>query len=418
MNADKQTIPHIIDQHAEEAAFLWLLRDAAVSAPHYSLKDLAELDNRVEAHLDGLRIVGDAGWAACMTALEIGEPGEVFAASVLAFESGDGKRIDRVVSTGLVAPKNFRALVSALGWIDYQRIEGFLANLLAANSGAYRRIGIAVYALHRQDPGVMLQRLIEDDDPLIRARSLRAAGELSRRDLLPVLRAQLQSDDEACRFWATWSSVLLGDHSALRPLMAFVNFTSTYRQHALGLALRVLDLLSAQNWLKGLWHDQSDQCCVLRGAGICGDPFYIPALIKRMAEPELARVCGEAFSMITGVDLAYQDLEGEWPEGFEAGPTENPEDEDVELDQDEDLPWPEPALVQHWWDANKGRFQNGSRYLLGQPITQEHCAAVLRTGFQRQRIAAAQERVLLQPGTPLFQTSAPGFRQQRLLGQG
>jgi RecJ-like exonuclease len=34
-------IESIVEQHAEEEAFLWLLRDAAVQAPHYSLKDLA-----------------------------------------------------------------------------------------------------------------------------------------------------------------------------------------------------------------------------------------------------------------------------------------------------------------------------------------------------------------------------------------
>jgi hypothetical protein len=44
-------IPIIVEQHAGEAAFLWLLRDAAVRAPHYSLKDLARLDDRVEAHM-------------------------------------------------------------------------------------------------------------------------------------------------------------------------------------------------------------------------------------------------------------------------------------------------------------------------------------------------------------------------------
>ncbi|HZX47842.1 MAG TPA: hypothetical protein VFF47_01335 [Nitrospirota bacterium] len=58
-------IPDIITQHAEEVAFLWLLRERAVYAPHYSLKDLAKLDDRVEAHLDGLSIVGDAGWEIC-----------------------------------------------------------------------------------------------------------------------------------------------------------------------------------------------------------------------------------------------------------------------------------------------------------------------------------------------------------------
>ena len=418
MNTKTIVIPHIIDQHAEEAAFLWLLRDAAVRAPHYSLKDLADLDNRVEAHVDGLRIAGDAGWATCESALEIGEPGEVFAASVLAFERGDGKRIDAVVNVGLAEPENFRALVSALGWIDYRHIEGYLTNLLSANASSYRRIGIAACAIHRQDPGAVLQRLLEDEDPLVRVRAARAAGELSRRDLLPVLRGQIQSADEDCRFWATWSSVLLGDQSALRPLMAFVNFASPYRTRALDLTLRVLDLPSAQNWLQGLWQDPNNQRCILRGTGIIGDPYYIPALIKRMPEPEVARVCGEAFSMITGVDLAYQDLEAEWPEGFEAGPSENPEDEDVALDPDEDLPWPEPTLIQQWWDGNKGRFQNGTRYLLGQPVTVENCSKVLQSGFQRQRAVAALELALRQPGRPLFPTSAPGFRQQRLLRQG
>jgi len=42
---------------------------------------------------------------------------------------------------------------------------------------------------------------------------------------------------------------------------------------------------------------------------------------------------------------------------------------------------------------------------------------VLRTGFQRQRTAAAEWLCLLQPGTPLFNTAAPAWRQQRGLTQ-
>ena len=47
-------IPDIISQHFEEAAFLWLLRSNAIHQPHHTLKDLAKLDDQVEAHLDGL----------------------------------------------------------------------------------------------------------------------------------------------------------------------------------------------------------------------------------------------------------------------------------------------------------------------------------------------------------------------------
>ena len=43
-------VESVITQHAEEAAFLWLLRDASSGQPHFRLMDLAKLDGRVEAH--------------------------------------------------------------------------------------------------------------------------------------------------------------------------------------------------------------------------------------------------------------------------------------------------------------------------------------------------------------------------------
>ncbi len=415
MNA--QHIPVIIERHAEDAAFLWLLRDSAINAPHYSLKDLAGLDDRVDANIDGLRVAGEAGWDSCKSALETGEPGEVFVAAVSAFESADGNRIDTVAQVAQMTAENFRALVSAVGWLDYTIVAPLVSSLLSANSSLYRRIGIAAMAIHRQNSGAALLQAVESDDPMLVVRALKAAGELGRSDLLPVLKQHWQSGDEDSRFWSAWSSVLLGDSEAIKPLMVFVNFNTRFSELALQLAVRAMEPASAQNWLKGLWQEGTHTREVLQGAGISGDTLYIPTLIKYMSEPALARVAGEAFSLITGVDLAYQDLEGEWPAGFEAGPTEAPEDEDVDLDQDEDLPWPDQVLVQQWWDSNKTGFQQGTRYLLGKPVTPEHCAHALRAGFQRQRVAAALELAMSSPGTGLFETRAPGFRQQRLLAQ-
>ncbi|GMV49639.1 MAG: hypothetical protein DYH04_11550 [Nitrospira sp. NTP2] len=65
----KGIIGGIIHQHAEEVAVLWLLRSNAIHAPHYALKDLAKVDERIEAHLNGLRIAGDAGWEICKVEL-------------------------------------------------------------------------------------------------------------------------------------------------------------------------------------------------------------------------------------------------------------------------------------------------------------------------------------------------------------
>ena len=40
-------IKHIIEQHAEDASSLWLQRDWAMRDPHYFLKDLVRLDDRL-----------------------------------------------------------------------------------------------------------------------------------------------------------------------------------------------------------------------------------------------------------------------------------------------------------------------------------------------------------------------------------
>src|SRR5689334_17048289 len=116
-------IPLVLEQHAEEADFLWVLRDAAVHAPHYSVEDLSRLDLRLEAHLDGLRIAGPSGWQVVRDILKLESPGEIFAAAVIAFESGDPKRTDLVLDAGTATPDLERGLVSAIGWLPPKKAD-------------------------------------------------------------------------------------------------------------------------------------------------------------------------------------------------------------------------------------------------------------------------------------------------------
>src|SRR5262245_24928043 len=88
----------VLSQHVEESSMLWLQHGAAVDAPHYSLPDLSKLDGRVEAHLDGLRVAGEEGWRLCEEQLAAKEVGEVFAAGVLACESGKAEAMAKVLS--------------------------------------------------------------------------------------------------------------------------------------------------------------------------------------------------------------------------------------------------------------------------------------------------------------------------------
>jgi uncharacterized protein (TIGR02270 family) len=415
VSAAPLSIPVVLSQHAEEAGFHWLLRDLAVWAPHYDLKDLAKLDGRVEAHLDGLRIAGDEGWALVRDELKWEEPGEVFTATLLALEAGSEERLAEALAVAVTSSELARGAISALGWQPRERAVPWVSRLVRADDPMLRGIAIGGAAVHRHDPGKTLADALLSDDAFQLKRSLKAAGELGRVDLLSHCRSRYASDEDDVRFWAAWSGALLGDPEAIHVLAAVAVAGGPHASRAADLATRRMPLAQAHAWRDLLAGDDAHRRLVVQVAGATGDPAMVPWLLEMMAVEELARPAGEAFSALTGLDLAFEDLEGEWPEGFEAGPTENPEDEDVSLDPDEDLPWPDPALVARWWSANGRVFSAGTRYLCGKPISEAALAEGLVTGFQRQRNAAALELALAQPGRALFETRAPGLVQRRLL---
>ncbi len=409
-------IADIVSQHAEEAAFLWLLRSNAIRQPHYALKDLAKLDDRVEAHLDGLRIAGDPGWELCHAALGNEEAGEVFAASVIACESGLESRVQAVLDVVMAKPELAHGMVSALGWITVEQASPHLQRLLASPVHLHRQMGLAGCAIHRVDPKQALTQAVTSRNVPLRARALQAVGELGRKDLLGAVKENLHLEDASVRYWAAWSGALLGEPAAIPVLQRLVQRGHPRREEACALALRRMAVQEGQAWLKTLGSTANTLRLAVQAAGVIGDPTTVPWLIQQMGHPDLARVAGESFTLITGIDLAYDDLDMDQPEGFEAGPTEDPADEDVAMDADEDLPWPHLQLIDKWWSSQRTEFTNGTRYLLGKPMTIDSLNDALKNGKQRQRGAAAMELAMRQPGTALFNCSAPGFRQQTLLG--
>lgn len=406
----------IIFQHADEAAFIWQLRDQSLDAPHITLNDLTRHDERLEAHLDGLRIAGEAGWPILKASLEEGEAGEVFVAAATAFESRRQDWIDVAVESGLKSQEHARGLISALGWLSYPQVEKQIKVLLSAEVPAVRRVGIAAMALHRQHSSQILLAGVENSDPALKARALKAVGELSGSQVLPSVRLELSSDDAGCRYSAAWTSALMSpDSRAVDVLKTFATSDFQGREQALQVALRRMDVSAGKSWLGKVAQNSDLLRIVINGIGIIGEQSGVPWLIEQMKTPPLARVAGEAFTMITGCWLDDAGLAGEQPEGFEAGPTENPEDDDVAMDIDENLPWPDPAKIAAWWSMHSSEFSPGTRYFLGKPITADWLIEVLKSGRQRQRVAAALELAILQPGKPFFNVCAPGFRQQQWL---
>ena len=86
------------------------------------------------------------------------------------------------------------------------------------------------------------------------------------------------------------------------------------------------------------------------------------------------------------------------------------------MDVDENLPWPDQSKLVAWWKGRQREFEAGRRYLCGRPMTEQGLQQVLRSGYQRQRAAAAIELSLAQPDQPLFPVRAMAVRQLEWLG--
>lgn len=406
----------VVEVHLDEAPFLWILRDRASLAANYSLRDLADLDERVEAHVDGLRVAGAGGWSLCEKALGSGDPGVVFVAAVVAFGSAHASRIDAVLQAAISSTEAGRGLISAIGWVPFEMVAGIIAPLLDAEDPALRRLAIAGHAVHRRDPGQALANACSATDPSLRARACQAAGELGRADLLPRLSESLSEPDPEVRFCAAWAAARLGDRAdaVIQSLRDTAVTGGPEAERSLDAAMRAVSSDHATGWFNELRQDPQRLRLAVQGAGAIGDPGLVPLLIELMDNDEVCRVAGQAVTCITGIDLAYIDLDRDAPMDYEGGPNDRPEDENVAMDSDDDLPWPDTNRVAQWWESERRRFRSENQYLWGQPKTEGTLPDVLRTGTQSVRGAAALELGLRTLG-PLFEVRAPGSRQLGLL---
>ena len=406
----------IVAQHLEEAAGLQRRRSALTGGANRTLPDLARYDERLAAHLDGLAVAGDDAWPLCLAALARAVPGVVFVAAVTAVQAKSSARLDELFHATRNSPRARQEIIQSSFWIDPERVPRVAASLLGSPDPSRRIVGVTICAAHGIDAPIVCALGTRDRDARVQARVLRAAGELGLLNAAAACDAAVSGEHLDCQFWGAWSAVLLGDrHRGLAALRQAGLAPGPHRARAFRLALQALDAAAGHAVLQQVARDPQDLRWLIQGAGIAGNPRYVSWIIGHMTSDGTARAAGETFSLIAGADLARLGLDRKPPAKYESVPSDDPDDPDVAINPDEGLPWPDAEQVDRWWEAHSRRFQEGVRYFMGAPVTREHCIEVLGNGYQRQRILAAHHLCLLAPGTPLFNTSAPAWRQQRLL---
>ncbi len=398
----------VYEQYVNNSSFLWLLRSVVIEQSHYEVGDLFELEQRIDAQLDGLMISLDIGWQACEEALKLQEPGEAFTAMMIAMRSHEICKIQKAVEIGLENELALPGLISAMGWLPGEIATPWTERFLNGKDMNHKYLGLAACSVRRQDPGEILTNILRRNDcrqhEKLYARALRLIGELRRQDCMPAINAAMYDDNEIISFWANWSAVLLGQRASVKNLEPLVFKAGPCQELAIQLVFRVLPIEQAREWVSRLSEDESQIRAVIKATGVLGDPHAINWLISKMQNPMLAKLAGESFSLITGIDLEKHNLQIDVPDN--TPPVEDIDDDNIELDQDENLPFPDVAKVEAIWRNHGQNYIIGHRYFMGRPVTPEILKEKLAVGTQRQRHAAAMELALSENDVQLPNTRA------------
>ncbi len=410
-------IPIILTQHAEDAAVLWERRKRAVDAPHYNTMYLGRLDEQLEAHIDGLRVAGAAGWDEAVAAFDdVKGGGEAFTLSTLAFGHEDASRIPALIEMISADLDTFLGpVVSGIGWLDRSALHGKVDPLLKDADPVARAIAVGACAVHRVDPG---QRLLSflSDTPLVKRRAMRLTGEIGRADLLPQILELCDDTDVETAYWAAWAAVMLGDRGQpLQHLLKTAMGDGPHAAHALRFALPAMGHDAAGQWLAAQPTTADNIAMKITGYGILGDASAVPWLIEQMTDTSLAQLAGESYALITGADLEEEDLDGDIPDDADEGPNDDPTDDDVALDANENLAWADPVLISEHWQRIKSKF-GPNAWFLGQPADNEAYNAGFINGYQRQRRMAAIWLAISSPQAPLQNWHQPVFSHRAFLG--
>jgi uncharacterized protein (TIGR02270 family) len=417
-NTNKQAhaFRDISEQFVVDASFLWLLRTNSVNQPHYYLEDLAKLEQRIDANLDGLMCNFELAWEICLSELDFEQAGEAFTAAIIAFRSRDVNKIKKVIDHAFCNNETFKGVISAMAWLPKPLVSEWALRFLHSKDLNHKYLAIAFFSIRRKNPGNILQELFQREDCLahhkLLIRLLRIVGELKLYTFSNQVQQFVEHELPEVAFWANWALVMLGEHKQLVILLDFIKAESSYQQLAIQTIFKVLPLEHARKWISESSQQPDMIRSVIQAVGVLGDPHAVPWLIDKMNNFDTAKIAGEAFSLITGIDLDRYELTIEPPEDIAMVPNDDSEDEDTALDADENLPFPDVGKINHTWLRYRDRYKVGHRYIMGVEVTKNSSEVVgklsrlLSHAGQRQRYSMALTLTLLDSQSPYINVKA------------
>ncbi|MBS1816322.1 MAG: hypothetical protein JSU08_00175 [Acidobacteria bacterium] len=358
-------------EHAEEASFLYVQRQKLRLDPEVGWRDLLDVEDRFEAHLDGLVLGGDRAAAICLALAGGDEAGAVHAAlSVLGRQQMLQPALDLLGRLALDDAAVVRAAADALireaptAWRDHLR-ETLTRReawpLIAARVVGYRR-----FAFEHD-----LLAACRTATAPAQAQIAWALGRVGTVASIPSLRAMLRTQDHALADASATALMRLGDDEPVRVAMSE---GPGPQWMPIALSLGGEPHAATARLLEWLRTPHAGESTVL-ALGLLGDLAAVAPLLDLLGDEALGGAAAVALNTITGAALQARvfvpdpvDVELLTP------------DERVAFDLDGALP---PAMARAgawmrqpvrdkdrwyaWLAEHKGDFHRGTRWRDGRP---------------------------------------------------
>ncbi|NOK02924.1 MULTISPECIES: TIGR02270 family protein [Myxococcus] len=406
----------VLEEYLDEAEFRWQQWERALEAPDFTLGEVATLEERLLAHLEGLEDESALD-TVLRPAFDSEEALRVSAATYALLGLG---QVDEVLVRlrGAEAPTR-AAILRALEVSEAPGLAPRLLELLKLEDTVLQAGVLETLAFRQEAPVEVLARFFTHDEPRARVAALRGAPSLPEETVRRHLPALLDSAHPGIRAAAMETGLASGVQLAWEACRKAVQAPGTHTQEAMVLVALGGDETET-SLLVDLLESAELRAHTLWALGFSGRVAAMESCVRYLAVPEVARLAGEAFSAMTGLRLegAFALPPGETPEGAPVPPEEQESlDADLTPRPEDDLPWPRVAAVKDWWTQNQARFAKGTRYLLGQPFSGQVLVEALASSPMRRRHVLARELAIRTGGQHVIPTRAFTWRQREALAQ-
>ncbi len=409
-------IADIVEEHFSEASFLASQWERALRSPRYNLEETSRLEERLLAHLDGLTLGGETAAALLRPAFESEDSAEVFCAVFASIAESPPAALEQILTAIPATPPAFQApLRRALELSGRVDLDSALAPLLSSSDVSIQALASEVLSFRGSIPREAAFELLNAQDERTLVAALRSLGTLKREDAVRKLPRLLNDTRPQVRMAAIECGLASGIHAAW----------DTCRNEAQGNG----EAAAAARVLQAIWGDDKDtaqlvthlsdaskRADVLWALGFSGRPLAVDACLEFLKqETPVARLAGEAFSAVTGLELrgVYAvELEEE-----ESLPPLEKEDLDADLSPkfEDELPVPAFEAVTDWWRRARRDFSRSKRYVNGVPFDGAALWNALTSDSMRRRHIHTKELSLRTHGTLDIRTLAFTSRQREEL---